>query len=49
MRRFGPSATARTLTRDFEYRAFNSGWRKIYINPVMAGLDDVFPKPMKST
>ncbi len=48
MRRF-PSATARTLTRDYEYKGiqFKDG-EKIYINPVMAGLDDRrFPKPME--
>jgi cytochrome P450 len=49
MRRFGPSATARTMTRDYEYKGihFKAG-EKIYINPVMAGLDDRrFPNPME--
>jgi cytochrome P450 len=49
MRRFGPSATARTLTRDYEYKGihFKTG-EKVYINPVMAGLDDRrFQNPME--
>lgn len=41
MRRFAPSATARTMTRDYEYKGltFRAG-DKIYITPLMAGLDD---------
>ena len=41
MRRFQPSATTRTLTRDFEYKGihFKEGDR-VYVYPLMAGLDD---------
>ncbi len=41
MRRFPPSATARTLTRDYEYKGlhFKQG-DKVYITALMSGLDD---------
>lgn len=41
MRRFSPSNTARTLTRDFEYRGIQ--FRKddkVYVAPVLAGMDE---------
>jgi cytochrome P450 len=41
MRRFSPSNTARTLTRDYEYQGitFKKG-DKVYVPPVLAGMDD---------
>ena len=41
MRRFPPSNTARTMTRDYEYKGihFRQG-DKVYISALMAGLDD---------
>jgi cytochrome P450 len=41
MRRFPPSATARTMTRDYEYKGvhFKQG-DKVYIYTLMAGIDD---------
>jgi len=41
MRRFPPSATARTLTRDYDYKGvrFKQG-EKVYISPLLAGIDD---------
>jgi cytochrome P450 len=41
MRRFAPSATARTMSRDYEYKGlqFKTG-EKVYILPLLAGLDD---------
>jgi len=41
MRRFSPSNTARTLTRDIEYKGiqFKSG-DKIYVAPILAGMDE---------
>ncbi len=41
MRRFQPSATARTLSRDYDYKGlhFKQG-DKVYVYPLMAGLDD---------
>jgi len=41
MRRFAPSATARTMSRDYEYKGlqFKAG-EKVYITPLLAGLDD---------
>ena len=41
MRRFAPSATARTMSRDYEYKGlqFKAG-EKVYILPLLAGLDD---------
>jgi cytochrome P450 len=41
MRRFPPSATARTMSRDYEYKgvSFRQG-EKVYISPLLAGLDD---------
>jgi cytochrome P450 len=41
MRRFAPSATARTMSRDYEYKGlqFKAG-EKVYILPLLSGLDD---------
>ena len=41
MRRFAPSATARTMTRDYEYKGveFKAG-EKVYILPLLSGLDE---------
>lgn len=41
MRRYAPSATARTMTRDFEYLGvqFKAG-DKVYVSPVIAGMDE---------
>jgi cytochrome P450 len=41
MRRFSPSNTARTLTRDYDYKGipFKEG-EKIYVSPVLAGMDE---------
>ena len=41
MRRFAPSATARTLSRDYEYQGlhFLTG-DKVYITPLLAGIDE---------
>ena len=41
MRRFSPSNTARTLTRDYEYKGivFKKD-DKVYVPPVMAGMDE---------
>jgi cytochrome P450 len=41
MRRFAPSATARTMSRDYEYKGlqFKTG-DKVYITPLLAGLDE---------
>jgi cytochrome P450 len=41
MRRFAPSATARTMSRDYEYKGLQlKAGDKVYIVPMMAGLDD---------
>ena len=41
MRRFSPSNTARTLTRDFDYNGVQfKKDEKIYVPPVLAGMDD---------
>ena len=48
MRRFAPSATARTMTRDFEYQgvSFKAG-EKVYVSPILAGMDDTrYPNAM---
>jgi len=48
MRRFAPSATARTMTRDFEYKGlhFKAG-EKIYVSPILAGMDETrYPNAM---
>jgi cytochrome P450 len=41
MRRFSPSNTARTLTRDYDYKGlcFREG-DKIYVSPLLAGMDE---------
>jgi cytochrome P450 len=41
MRRFSPSSTARTMTRDFEYKGihFKRG-DKVYVAAILAGMDD---------
>jgi cytochrome P450 len=41
MRRFAPSATARTMTRDYEYHGvqFKAG-DKVYVSPILAGMDE---------
>ena len=41
MRRFSPSNTARTLTRDFEYKGVQFKQNdKVYVAPVLAGMDE---------
>ena len=41
MRRFSPSNTARTLTRDFEYKGiYFKKDEKIYVPPILAGMDE---------
>jgi cytochrome P450 len=41
MRRFAPSATARTMARDYEYKGLQlKAGEKVYILPMLAGLDD---------
>ena len=41
MRRFSPSSTARTLSRDFDYKGvhFRAG-DKVYVSPILAGMDE---------
>ena len=41
MRRFAPSATARTMTRDYEYQGvqFKAG-EKVYVAAILAGMDE---------
>lgn len=41
MRRFAPSNTARTMSRDYEYKGirFREG-DKVYVSPFLAGIDD---------
>lgn len=49
MRRFGVSATARTLTRDFDYKGlrFKRG-DKVFVPPMLYGLDDrKFESPLE--
>jgi cytochrome P450 len=48
MRRFAPSAAARTLTRDFEYQGINfKAGEKVYVSPILAGMDESrYPQAM---
>lgn len=49
MRRFSPSNTARTMTRDYDYQGvhFRAG-DKVYVSPVLAGMDETrYPDAMK--